>query len=127
MLISAQIDISRAFRHIKVDPLDYDLLGLHWRDVYVDTCVPFGSRHGSQIFQRVSDAVHHIMRHHGHKVINYVDDYLGFGARASFDLLFDLLQKLSQISDMVKEWKNKKTCPKRQLQYLLGHLLYIHK
>ena len=24
-----KIDISRAFRHIKVDPLDYDLLGLH--------------------------------------------------------------------------------------------------
>ena len=91
------------------------------------------------------------MRCHGHKVINYVDDYLGFGvpsdARASFELLFDLLQKLGltvsqkklvppttsvvclgieintvtgtvaipaeklrQISDMVKEWKNKKTC-----------------
>ena len=93
-----KIDISRAFRHIKVDPLDYDLLGLHWRDVYVDTCVPFGSRHGSQIFQRVSDAVRHIMRRHGHKFINYVDDYIGFGvpsnATASFDLLFDLLQKL---------------------------------
>ena len=45
-----KIDISRAIRHIKVDPLDYDLLGLHWRYVYVDTCVPFGSQHGSQIF-----------------------------------------------------------------------------
>ena len=85
-----KIDISRAFRHIKVDPLDYDLLGLQWHDVYVDTCVPFGSQHGSQIFQCVSDAVHHIMRHHGHKGINYVDDYIGYGvpsdARASFDL-----------------------------------------
>ena len=40
-----KIDISRAFRHIKVDPMDYDLLGLSWRHVYVDTCVPFGSRH----------------------------------------------------------------------------------
>ena len=37
-----KIGISRAFRHIKVDPLDYNLLGLHWRHVYVDTCVPFG-------------------------------------------------------------------------------------
>ena len=73
-----KIDISRAFRHIKVDPLDYDLLGLHWRDVYVDTCIPFGSCHGSQIFQRISNAVCHIMRRHGHKVINYVDDYVGF-------------------------------------------------
>ena len=159
-----KIDISRAFRHIKVDPLDYDLLGLHWRDVYIDTCVPFGSRHGSQIFQRVSDA----MRRHGHKVIDYVDDYIGFGvpsdAKASFDFLFDLLQrlgltvsqkklvppatsviclgveintvagsisipaeKLCQISNTVKDWKNKKTCSKRQLQSLLGHLLYIDK
>ena len=93
-----KIDISRAFRHIKVDPLDYDLLGLHWRHVYVDTRVPFGSRHGSQIFQRVSDAVRHIMRRYGHKVINYVDDYVGFDVpsdtRASYDLLYDLLQKL---------------------------------
>ena len=28
-----KIDISRAFRHIKVDPLDYNLLGLQWRHV----------------------------------------------------------------------------------------------
>ena len=93
-----KIDISRAFRHIKVDPWDYDLLGLHWRDVYVDTCVPFGGLHGSQIFQHISDAVRHIMHQHGHKVINYVDDYVGFGvlsdAKTSFDLLYDLSQKL---------------------------------
>ena len=61
-------------------------------------CVPFRSRHGFQIFQRVSDAVHHIMHRHGHKVINDVDDYLGFGvpsdARASFDLMFDLLREM---------------------------------
>ena len=35
---------SVAFRHTKVDPLDYDLRGLHWDDVYVDTCIPFGSQ-----------------------------------------------------------------------------------
>ena len=60
-----KIDISRAFRHIKVDPMDYDLLGLSWRDVYVDTCVPFGSRHGSQIFQCCRDAVCFIMKKNG--------------------------------------------------------------
>ena len=26
-----KIDVSRAFRHVQVDPGDYDLLGLHWR------------------------------------------------------------------------------------------------
>ena len=45
-----KVDVSRAFRHVKVDPGDYDLLGLHWRGAYVDTCMPFGTRHGSQIF-----------------------------------------------------------------------------
>ena len=163
-----KIDISRAFRHIKVDPLDYNLLGLHWRHVYVDTCVLFGSRHGSQIFQRVSDAIRFMMRRAGHSVINYVNDYVGFGipsdAKRSYDHLYDLLHrlgltisqkklvppstsvvclgvqidtekgsisipqaKLRQICDTVKEWENKKYCTKRQLQSLLGHLLYIHK
>ena len=73
-----KIDISRAFRHVKIDPFDLDLLGLRWRDVtYVDTCLPFGSRHGTQIFQRISDAVRFIMRRDGYDVINYVDDFVG--------------------------------------------------
>ena len=99
---------------------------------------------------------------------NYVDDYVGFSvpsdAKASFDLLFDLLQrlgltvsqkklvppatsviclgveintvtgtisipadKLRQISDTVKDWKDKNRCSRHQLQSFLGHLLYIHK
>ena len=32
-----------------------------------------------------------------------------------------------QISNMLQTWKSKKSCTKRQLQSLLGHLLYIHK
>ena len=36
-------------------------------------------------------------------------------------------EKLRQINDMVTEWLIKKTCTKRQLQSLLGLLLYIHK
>ena len=80
-----KVDVSRAFRHIKVDPGDLDLLGLEWRGAsYLDTCVPFGMRHGTQIFQRVSDAVRYMMRRRGHTVLNYVDDFLGVGRRASF-------------------------------------------
>ena len=40
-------DVSRAFRHLKIDPGDYDLLSLHWYAAFFDTCLPFGSRHGS--------------------------------------------------------------------------------
>ena len=36
-------------------------------------------------------------------------------------------EKLQDIKNMVKQWKGKKYCTKRELQSLLGTLLYIHK
>ena len=93
-----KIDISRAFRHLKIDPLDYDLLGLHWDATFLDTCLPFGSRHGSQNFQHVSDAVRYVLRCHGYGVINYIDDFVGYGtpdvARRSFDCLRNVLERV---------------------------------
>ena len=164
-----KVDVSRAFRHVKVDPGDLDLLGLEWRGAsYLDMCVPFGMRHGTQIFQRVSDAVRYMMRHRGHTVLNYVDDFLGVGASGvahrSFDALQELMpqlgldksvkkltppstvavclgieintveatvsipvEKLQKIVHMVADWKTRHFCSKRQLQTLLGNLLYVSK
>ena len=46
-----KIDVSRAFHHIKLDPHDYDLLGLKWDGSFYDvTYLSFGIRHGTQIF-----------------------------------------------------------------------------
>ena len=102
------------------------------------------------------------MHQKGFCVIDYIDDYVGFGvpsvARALFASLFEIMQQLGltvsdkklvppstkvvclgvlidaekgtvsiQINDMVKEWLTKTTCTKRQLQSLLGLLLYVHK
>ena len=67
------------FRHVKVDPGDYDLLGLYWDGHYVDSCIQFGTRHGSQIFQRLSDAVRFMMRQKGFTMLDYIDDYVGLG------------------------------------------------
>ena len=163
-----KVDISRAFRHLKIDPLDYDLLGLCWDATYVDTCLPFGSRHGSQNFQRISDAVRYALRCQGHCVTNYIDDFVGYGtpavARRSYDCLRNVLerlgltisksklvppttqaiclgilidtvagtiaipdQKLRQIKESVISWQQKDRCSRRQLQSLLGQLLYVHK
>ena len=83
--------MSRAFRHVHIDPGDYDLLGLHWHNAYVDTYSPF-------IFQRLSNAVHHIMCQTGFCVIDYINDYLGVGvpdiACASFASLFKFMNDL---------------------------------
>ena len=93
-----KIDISRAFRHIKVDPGDYDLLGLQWQGFYVDTCVPFGTQHESQIFERLSDSVRYIMRQKGFPMIDYIDDYMGVDvpsvAWASYEALLELMDQL---------------------------------
>ena len=102
-----KIDVSRAFRHLKIDPSDYDLLGLNWKGTYIDTCLPFGSRHGSQFFQRASDAVKYIMRGRGFDIINYIDDFLEFWvpsvAQKSFQELYDLMTKLG-LTISKKNW-----------------------
>ena len=163
-----KVDVSRAFRHVKVDPGDYDLLGLYWDAHYVDSCVPFGTRHGSQIFQRLSDAVRFIMRQKGFPMLDYTEDYVGVGvpsvAHASYAALLDVMsqlgltisqkklvapstqvtclgvlidtvkgtvsippEKLDQINSTVRQWLTKSVVSKRQLQSILGLLLYVHK
>ena len=93
-----KIDVSRAFRHLPIDPFDYDLLGLEWDGFYINKNLAFGTRHGSQFFQRTSDAVRYIMRRRGFDVIAYIDDYLGFGvpsiAEQSFNTLYNILTDL---------------------------------
>ena len=137
---------------------------LHW---YVDTCLPFRYRNGSTIFQRLSDAVHHIMRRRNFDVINYVDDIIGIDVPsridASFDALYSLLhqqgfevsqkklvhpstvinclgilvdtknfilaipdEKLQEILQLCLTWRHS-NCTKKQLQSLLGSLLYVSK
>ena len=65
-----KVDVSRAFRHLNVDPHDNDLLGVNWGVTFMDTRILSGSRHGSQFFH-----VHHVMRLHDVNVINYIDDF----------------------------------------------------
>ena len=95
-----KIDISRAFRQIKIDPRDIDLLGIKFLDQYfIDRSVPFGYRNGSQIFQRCSDAIRFTMKQHGFPhLFNYIDDliYVGLPSNihASFRFLLKLLQDL---------------------------------
>ena len=94
-----KVDVSHVFHHVKLDPIYYYLLGLCWRDVtYVDICVPFRSRHGMQIFRRLSDVVHPVMHCKDFKVIIYVDDCVRVTppdiARRSYDALHQLMRQL---------------------------------
>ena len=164
-----KIDISRAFRHLKIDPGDLDLLGLCHNKYFIDGSLPFGFRHGSTFFQRCSDAIRYIMASQGHtRLYNYIDDLVYIGLpdeiHKAYNYLLNLLQqlgldisqeklvppttalvclgikvdvvhktisipqeKLQQIHHECRSWVGRKTCNKRQLQSLLGSLLYITK
>ena len=60
--------------------------------------MPFGFKHGSGIFQRMSDAVRYMMSKFGFQVTNYIDDIIGHSvsskANESFQTLHNLLSKL---------------------------------
>ena len=61
-----KIDISQAFRHLRIDPGDLDLLGLQHEQLFIDCMLPFGFRHGSVFFQRCTDAIRFIMKNKFH-------------------------------------------------------------
>ena len=74
---------------------DYDLLGLHDIDWYINICLPFGYRHGSALFQCISDAQYHIMHQHNFDVINCIDDIFGVDLLSKSDtaLGFDISER----------------------------------
>ena len=95
-----KIDISRAFRHLRVDPADIDLLGFQVdQHHYIDVSTPFGFHHGTLFCQRCSDAIRYIMTSHGHTgLFNYIDDLiytsLPSEIQNSYHFLLNLLQDL---------------------------------
>ena len=64
-----KIDIARAFRNLRVYPIDVLKFGIRWYDaLYVDGGVAFGWAHGSASFQMVADAIVHFMSKSGCQV-----------------------------------------------------------
>ena len=144
------------------------MLGLHWEGYFLDQFLPFGFKHGSSIFQRLSDGIRYIMSLEGHQVWNYIDDFLCVSLPSKIAKIYDRLQvllqelgltvstkklvppatqvtclgivvnteefslsipaeKLSRIKELCTKWSDKTVCSKRQLQSLLGSLLYVAK
>ena len=75
-----KVDISRAFRHLRIHTGDIDLLGILHQDLFLDGSLPFGFRLGSGFLERCSDAIRFIMKKHNHNaLLNYIDDLIYIG------------------------------------------------
>ena len=90
-----KIDISWAFRHIRVD-----LLGLQHEQLFIDCTLPFGFHHGSVFFQSCTDAIRFIVKNNFNfpYLYNYIDDLIYTGLpqdiHTSYSTLIALLQEL---------------------------------
>ena len=72
-----KVNLSQAFRQLKVDPADYPLLCLKWQnDYYLDWAYAFGHRTGSMGCSRLSDFIRYIHSKQGFYLLSYIDDLL---------------------------------------------------
>lgn len=71
-------DLARAYRQLRVDPIDTPFLGIRFNGQYfLDLCPPFGCKSSSAACQRVSNALAYLMASDGHFLLAYLDDYAG--------------------------------------------------
>ena len=92
--------LSRAFRQLKVDPLDFPLLCLQWQDEYfIDCAVAFGHHGGALGCCRFTDALRFIHTRLGFHLVTYIDDLMSGEspetAERSFHSLVTLLSDLN--------------------------------
>ena len=72
------LDLSRAYRQLRIDPLDWPLLGLQWDQSYFfDLALAFGGRWHAAACQRVTTALRDILADMGIQVWPYLDDIVG--------------------------------------------------
>ena len=83
----AKIDLSAAYRSVKIHPSEHTLAGLSWTftgdnhpTIIYDTRLMFGARQAPQIFNELSQAVKRIMNFRGlQRIVCYLDDFLILG------------------------------------------------
>ena len=77
----AKVDIKSAFRLLPVHPADHHLLVMRWKkQLYIDTCLPFGLRSAPKLFNILADFLAWILNQQGvSPVLHYLDDFLTMG------------------------------------------------
>lgn len=112
-------DLARAYRQLRVDPLDAPLLGLKFRDdIYIDLCPSFGCRSSSGSCQGTSMAVCYLMAKKGWFILAFLDDFAGVQASEQ-----DALQAYSDFLELAAQLglslaKDKCSPPTKRLEWL---------
>ena len=71
-------DLSRGYRQLRVDPIDWPYLSFrHEGQHFMDICPPFGLRSSAMAMQRVSQAIVYLHGRRGCLSRAYIDDFSG--------------------------------------------------
>jgi hypothetical protein len=97
----SKIDLTDAYKNIRVREKDWHLLGSSWTDdqgetvYYIDHVLPFGLRSSAVLFNHFADGLEYVMFQNGvSKLIHYLDDYFTCGAAASDECERNLMTML---------------------------------
>ena len=78
----AKVDIEAAYRHVPIDPYDWELTAFCWptdslEDLYFDGYLQFGLKNACEVFNRIGRAIVRMMARRGFKcIVVYVDDFI---------------------------------------------------
>ena len=103
-----KVDLSRAYRQLRTDPLDWPFLMHQWdHQHYLDISIPFGLRHGASACHRTTEAVSAIAKEEaGADTAPYIDDTIGAAlpqdAWPHYHHLLDLMSQLGLDAAQVK-------------------------
>ena len=118
-----KLDLSRGYRQLRLDPLDWPLMCiLHDDQFYLDLCPPFGLRTAAMMMECTTMAVCYIHSLHGYISKPYIDDF--GGAQKSY---LEACRALSTLQAILKvlglEEAPGKTCEPSTRMIWLGILI----
>ena len=114
-----KLDISRAYRNLHSDPLDWPLMCVQWPvdTFWIDTAIAFGLRTGAMMCQRTTNALVYIMQQRGFDLVNYIDDLAGCEESAQGDQAFATLRELLELLGL-PEAPNKICTPATRMEFI---------
>ena len=114
------VDLARAYRQLRTDPLDWPRQGLSWDgNRYIDIAVPFGARWSASACQRTTTAIAYIAHHHAAPdIVPYIDDFAGVApnhkqATKNFNTLRNTLKRLG-----LQEAVDKASAPSTRMRWI---------
>ena len=112
-------DLRRAYRQLKTDPHDFNLVSFVWgKPIFCDTVVSMGLRSAAMICQQFTNAISFIMWQFGIAILNYLDDLARAEKKEKATFAYNCLEQVLMKCGI--EESPDKACPPSEIMVFLG-------